>query len=509
MIGPSKDNRSVDSRWSGILHRRFAKGGGSFGPFNYAIGVDGSPIEAIKSAQDYPLQSESSGNAHTRFLASLTFWHEAAHLSQYVSTSFGLRGLRRSLICLRYLIEGVHWPLPILSRYERGGFPEGCSEHEIKALGRFLNFLDTFDQLRIHCSALDPMSSGVGIRADAVPWSPWLFYGGFFEKSGDERRDLLKDLNIPILNQILITSSDGKEASQVVLNAAAIMEGFALATELNHVVNALGFDRAEEVFNFLPKGSEYVAALEYGLSSGAFTLRNMLVPYAICADVALMYDPFVLFDSPNLEQPSNGQPPDQYPGQTYIAACQAAAQLESPRSSEREELERYYRELCLRMGLPTPEWMATRAHEVAVRLLRTVDTPLTTWLGKAMIMHEKGLELRMRSPCSSAVGLMTSNGILDVVEACRPYVSMYDIRSRQPEHFDPSCVDILTLHNLMFASMRDTSITCPLKLGAPFECHSAGKGDNTLCVFKNHDGVKIGECLVDLFEKACHLVDNV
>ena len=101
-------------------------------------------------------------------------------------------------------------------------------------------------------------------------------------------------------------------AHEVVLNAAALMEGFALLVELSQVFNALG-NRIDP--DDVPSaGPEYWAALEFAFASKACSVSNRLPTTAVCIHLALMYDPFVLFDSPSIEVPTDGRPADQHPG---------------------------------------------------------------------------------------------------------------------------------------------------------------------------------------------------
>jgi hypothetical protein len=490
------------THYPGLTRRFTARKRGGFYPFTYSIALRGSVTEALGSAQSYPFPKPVSNEMMQKFESMLTFWHEAAHLSQYVSSAFGLRALRRSLISLRYLKEGGPWQLPV-GRW-LFDLPER-NDHQNRAMGRFLNFVDTIDQLQLHVDQADEMPdpSGPPVQLFWEPWSPYLFSG--------VDRDFLQFQRetIPVFRQPHVWLRKENNPESVMLNAAALMEGFALLVELNNIYNALGLDTdsREELAQIASSGNEYIAALQYGLGRGSFTEATMIPVLTTCIDIALMYDPFVLYNSPNLEMPGPEIPPDQYPGETFVLACSAAGHITPPR--DWDDLGRFYAALCDYMNLPSPEWMAMRAHEVASNLLSSRgDAPLeNVWLGAATAMHLTALEQRVRNPRTFAGNLVTTDGILDVVERCVPHISFYNLRNHEPEgsyHHYAKNIDLLSLHSLILQAITQPRIDCPLKKGDPFFCPSALSGPDELCVFPLVDGDQ-RECLVDVFEQLCKL----
>jgi hypothetical protein len=492
----------MDMPYAGLARRLSSRKRGGFYPFTYSIALRGSVTEAISSAKSYPFAKPVSNETMQKFESTLTFWHEAAHLAQYVSSAFGLRALRRSLIAFRYLKEGGPWQLPVGSWLLE--LPER-NDHQNRAMGRFLNFADAVDQLQLHVDQADEMpdASGPPVQLFWEPWSPVLFWGVNLDFLEDQRETL------PVFRQPHVWLRKEKNAESVMLNAAVLMEGFALLVELNNICNALGLDAdsLEKLTQITSSGNEYMAALQYGLDRGSFTEVTMIPVLAVCIDLALMYDPFVLYNSPNLEMPGPETPPDQYPGETFVLACSAAGHITPPR--DWDDLGRFYTALCDYMNLPSPEWMAMRTHEVASNLLSsTGDTPLeNVWLGAATAMHHSALELRVRNPQDFTRKLLTTDGILDVAERCVPHVSFYNLRDHQPEgsyHHYAKNIDLLSLHSLIHQAILQPRIDCPLKGGSPFFCPSSLSGPDTLCVFPMADGGQ-RECLVDIFEKLCKL----
>ena len=178
-------------------------------------------------------------------------------------------------------------------------------------------------------------------------WNPF-FFTGMPPEAREEFAGQLRAKGTPILRQphVWLTLASGAES--VLLNAAALMEGFALLVEVNHTYNALAMNMDEVIKtdDILSSGNEYLAAVILGSELGAFQMESMIPTVAICIDLALMYDPFVLFNSPNLEAPGPGVPPDRYPGETFVLACQSAATIDPIRKWEDAELTRFYSELC-------------------------------------------------------------------------------------------------------------------------------------------------------------------
>jgi hypothetical protein len=483
------------------LSRRLAHGEGDFSPFTYSIGLEAPLRETLAAFKEYPLPQPVSEEAIAELSKSLTFVHEAAHLAQYVTCSFGLRTLRRTLICNRYLYEGGPWQLPVTTSMRERLFEHGdeLDDHERRAYLRFFAFLEAADQLRIHTYTSDATSDQRRIELGWEPWSAYYFMLAPDDpKARVELAPRLQEGGVKIHRLPHLTFTDAAGTQAVVLNAAALMETFALLVELNHIYNALG--TTIDPFELVPDGKRYLAALEFALESGACSEANMLLTVAVCIDLALMYDPFVLFDAPSVELPPDDRPADQLPGETFINACAAAARIEPIQSFEQAEVARFYRALCDEMDLPSPEWMSERAARRASQILADSGVEVErAWLGKALRIHADALRYRLGRPASLPCDLLASDPMFDVVEICMPEVSYFDLTSHEPEHFHPGSIDLLTVHNLIWQALSQERIDCPLKQGDPFYCESALAAPDKLCVWSG------SECLVDLFERDYNL----
>ena len=289
---------------------------GQFSPFAYSIGLECSVQESAEATQAYPIPEPVSDETLAQFLRSLTFFHEAIHLCQYISTSFGLRTLRFTNILLSRLSKGKRWKLPIaqslLDRLEELSPEEGnCYE-------ACLLFLDAMYQVQLDHSArpTEPGDIETGITVEFLPWSPHLFQ---VEQENPEAREkyveALRGAGIHLRKLPRLRAVHSKGAYQIVLNAAALVEGYAIIGELNHIHNALNLF-PDEAIALLPPGNEYHVLLTYLLQDGLCSWDVLMPTLAICIDAALMYDPFVLFNVPWDVADAQGRY-DQYPGETF------------------------------------------------------------------------------------------------------------------------------------------------------------------------------------------------
>jgi hypothetical protein len=504
-----------------VLTRNFEKGRGSFHPFTYSIGLPGTLQEAIGNAPAYPLPQPVSDEMMAQLVTTLTFAHEALRLAQYTSCSFGLRTLRRSLIALHYL-EKRHWEQPIGTKLLQKVTDGTADDLDRRMLIRILSFLEAAQQLRLSVESLSepPLMEGDALCVDFEPWTAYFHlrvadaeHPNVFETREGRHKWAAELDRIGVQIHQLPVLYHGRADGCVALtfNAAALMEGYALMYELNSLHNALGRQVHEMLESVVPSGTEYLASAEYALRSGACNLSNFVLTVEILTDVALMYDPFILFNSPSVEKPSAGQVPDQLPGVTFLHACEAAKRLRPITEYDPDDLRRYYRELCRELGFPSPKEMAQKAHEVVSSLQRQIPSGSDTsvWLAGAIEMHAAALEVRLQDPELFPVHLATGEGIFDVLTRCGSHVSIYHIDELEPTSTFPEAnrtkswcenMDLLMLHSLLVDCFVADRIDCPLKKGDPFWCQSATGAAGDLCAFQI-DGRTIGECLVDVFER--------
>jgi hypothetical protein len=180
-----------------------------------------------------------------------------------------------------------------------------------------------------------------------------------------------------------------------------------------------------------------------------------------------------------------------------VLACEAAREIDPVESNEPAEIDRFYRAVCARMGLPSPDWMAEKAATTAADIMaRNVDIADSAWLMKAFRLHEAALRYRLERPTTLAFGLLSSQSVFDLLTLSVPYLSYFRLHTREPENDISRSIDLLTVHNLIWQALSGPHVVCPLKQGEPFFCASALLDAGTMCA--GADGVA---CLAGQFER--------
>ncbi|MET0396980.1 MAG: hypothetical protein ABW277_09180 [Longimicrobiaceae bacterium] len=480
------------------LKRRLAeylREDGRYSPFTYTIGLRSSILDAEASIRSYPLPNPLSNEDLSEFLRSLTFFHEWAHLCQFLTTAYGLRVLRYTIVCLRNLSRCESWQMPIVSTLLNR--LTALSAHEMTTLEGALIFLDAMDQLRLDVSSVStpPMEPRNVIDVEFLPWSPHFI--PIAHQSLQRHRDFAEEMvnrgthirKLPVLH-----FRTAKGEYRIVLNVAVLMEAYAVLVEMNHIYNALGLS-AEEVFTLLPKGDEYHVLIVYMIYMNYCDWSNLLPTLGVCIDAAMMYDPFVLYDVPWDVSDEQGRG-DQYPGETFLTICGALRNTAPITEHTPEDTSRFYKELCANAGLPAPEWMATRSSEVANSILNQSRWQ-DTLMGCAVKAHADALNFRCDTGAAFPHFLPTTGWLNEFVQLAGPAVSFFDLGTRQPNLFDPRKVDAVTVHSLLLQAFVSSDIQCPLKEGDPFYCPSAGLPHASECVWRHEGGTR--ECLLGTF----------
>jgi hypothetical protein len=470
------------------LRRHFAETSGHCSPFTYSIGLSSPLAEHASDGRSYPLALPLLPEVEEELARQLTLEHESVHLAQYVSTSFGLRTLRRTNIALRYLAELTPIKLPVLQTIWHEVTTSGSEPHA-KALARMLVFLDSADQMRLHRYDIPPEllsddPEREGQDTLEISWEPWtpLF---FTDATTDllSRRKLAPTLSVQIMHQPHLILQSGRRGQRVVINAAALMESFAIVVECNLLKNALGDEGPAAVVEYLDniesdEGTGYIACATYAVSAGACSGPYVIDMFAILVDVALMYDPFVLFNAPSFDLPTEDQHSDQLPGETFVRACRVARDLPPVTSNDPDDLSRFYRSLCRGMGIPSPEWMAETAAESAAELLaRSGGAASNILLSQAFFMHDAALRVRAQRPTTLPIEFLQGSGIVDVLSAGFPYISFYNLKSGAAEELREKNTKLVSIHGMVWLALTESELHCPLAIGEPFFCPSAGRGE--------------------------------
>jgi hypothetical protein len=472
---------------------------GRFSPFTYTIGLESSLRDSEDSQQNYPIPKPVSEETFRQFIVSLTFFHEAVHFGQFISTAFGLRTLRCTLIVLKHLLHERGWQLPLESLIGRMYDPPS---ERFAAAQSFLLFLDAMDQMRLHQDlSTTPADIPEFVMLEFLPWSPHFF---LLEDQGRESREKfarhLRGLNAHVRKLPVISVTRNRFQHQIVVNAASLAEGYALVTELNHIVNALRLPLADAL-GLASHGNKYVALMSYLLDRNYCSTEHVLFTLTVCIDAALMYVPSVLYNVPWDGVDQSGRC-EQYPGETFISLCEALPKTKPVQGFE--DVARFHKDLCANAGLPDPQWMAEKSLEVARAVRAKAPAGSTPLLANAIDAHMDALEYRCAKGPAFPSLLTTTECIYDLLHKARRALTFYNLHTRAPDFFDPRKIDTITIHSILLQAISQPSIQCPLKLGNPFFCNSAAKEDKVLCVWKHEFGTS--ECLLDVLERACGFV---
>lgn len=485
-----------------LMQQHYHKSG-SFRPFCYAVGLEASPSASLKGIQKYPLRHPESISTLKAFGKSLAFVHETTHMAQYLSSAAGLRSLRGTLTCLSYLFQRRDWQLPIFEFLARRARRRELDEFQEQAFLRFLIILDLVDQLRIQVGerSLEKPLSDLQAYIYWEEWSPHLPFLLVDEtKSREEILEKIDKMGGLVRKIPHIRIRHGNVETDVILNVALLMEAFAAIAELNHLHNAFQDQlTVQELYDIIPKSIPYVAPLIYALEMGACTITN-LASFAICIDLALMYDPLILFGSDYWDKPEDGGMPDCYPGETFVRACKVSGEIKA--ISCPEDVPRFYKDLCKALKMPSPRSMAKRTFDVAKKMLARNPNP-NAFLRKALAAHCDCLYLRLESAEEFPKRLATCDGILDALEVGESCLTFFNLRRKKPEIFDARKVDVLTLHNIVWQMLTRGRIDCPLKYGEPFFCPYGSKNPSVVCYVRTDFGAQV--CPVYVLENRCLL----
>jgi hypothetical protein len=478
---------------------------GSFSPFCYAIGLESPLVELEDSMQEYPLAQPVDEGQLRSFIRSLTFFHEAKHVCQFASTAYGLRTLRYTLSLLAGLAEQPGWQLPIAQGLHNRLLETGTlSQADLRAYDACVMFLDGMDQLRLHHHQTPVSGTNQGlVHVEYMPWSPHFFV--LPDQSDQGRAEYaahLRSIGAHVRSLPRLELAAEGRFERVVINVAVLMECAAVLTEVSHIWNALHWP-VDDCLRLVPQGREYLVLIDYALHTKVCTPEALVLTLLIVIDAALMYDPNVLYNVPWDIPDAEGRT-DRYPGQTFIELCDAARRLTPLRSYERAEVMRFYGELCESAGLPTPEWMTQAARERAQFLLARAPEGEQALMGRALRAHHDALAYRSEYGAAEwPVFLPTTEGLYETTRRILPALSFYNQQTGQPDRFDPANADTLTVHSILRQAAAGASIDCPLKLGRPFSCPSAGASSQSLCVWEY--GGRRHECQLDLLERQLKL----
>ena len=430
-------------------------------------------------------------------MRSLTYIHECAHLAQFVSCSYGLRVLRYTNICLRYVMKMHGIKLPLLDFLLKS---ENLKETESTAIDRFLVFWDINQQLALNTKLEIQDNSSANSGEFLVKWRLWSPHFYLFDSSSLNISEMefarIVEENSSYVRKIpYITTQFGRIHSRLEVNVASLMEVYAVMVELNHLINATNGDIVD-LMKLTPKSFGYYENFFFLLQHTKDIYTSLIILTA-CVDIALMYDPFILFNTTLMLKPEDKNHYDIYPGETFIRACEAAKELPVPKDGY-EHYRNYHNELCAKMNIPSPQWMAEKAYKVICSLMRNLDIEQTI-LGRAYEFHKNALKLRCDDAALFPFILPITN-LMRIVEMGSKCVTFYNINTQQPLSSYEDRLDVIQMYDLLVQVLFSQDVVCSLKQGKPFYCDKSDDADNILCGFITPDQ-KLHECKADIFDR--------
>jgi hypothetical protein len=269
---------------------------GVFYPHMYALGLSTSLEETFESFRDYPVDDKTFLTIRESFNSCLTYFHEINHLALYTGTLWGARIMRSFFIVIKALSkhnifnnEGSNITLP----YIKMNLKEILSDDYL--FQRILFFIDGFYQLHTtpfinHDSII--LEENELIRIQDVFTAPICAFLPNLINS----QDLIKRTNhipkkIPVLH-----IKYPEHTCSVPITLSLLLENAAKVTEYHHLSSLnpkLGaHESIELLFNTF---NEYTILLHYLLYSGICTTQNLFLTYSVLVDIALNYEPTILY----------------------------------------------------------------------------------------------------------------------------------------------------------------------------------------------------------------------
>ncbi|WBO86851.1 hypothetical protein [Hymenobacter yonginensis] len=471
--------------------RLSSKRRGVFHPFSYAIGLDGEFDEFEDALQRYPIAQPYTHESIEMLGKSMSFIHEYAHLMQYLSTSFGLRCIRSTIITLNRLSKSKRTSIPVINN----NFASETSNYE--DLSRYLFYLECIDQLSIHKKTTHSITHNELPILWLELWNP--FHNTVISEDNINRISLYLNNNITSKYLPHLLYYEKGRVVDVIVTAAILMEAFAVLAEANNIGNA--FNQEVDllfILGIVPEEAEYTSLIAYAAKIGMLKF-NSIIPLMICIDIALMYDPFILFNINTLVNNNTDGIADEYPGMIFFNACNEALDCSFESFND---VKQFYSNICDKMKIPPPEQMAFMAHERAENIYKTTSDE--TLMGYAFRMHVALLKARRDDPYHFFSKIIRSDSIWDLLDLIYKDATFYSIADKKPlgEFFFK--LDTLTAHAIIKQLLLNKRLDCPLKYGIPLRCPNAGQKWSTVCSWKHNN--KEYDCFVLVVENILGII---
>ena len=481
---------------------------GTFTHQAYAIGLLEPLNEVLANLPAYPLDT-GDAEGMRRFHSALVLYHETTHYAQFVSTAFGLQMARMTNICATRLMQHGPWQLPVLDHLD---------DADGEDVDRFFAFKYLIESVQ---SREQRYPVPPGVAADSVTLIGRRSSPSFYLVPEDDPQSLAaiaaSGSQLHADYHVLRGIGNGM-VSDVALNTAALMEGYAHATEMNHVANALGMDRLMARIDAYPP--IYTAAMAAYLMVYELPVPYMILNLAALIDIALMYSPHILYNIGPCHRLDHGGDRYRMPADIFIEACAKARSVEPIGDHAPAEVQRFQDAVCRAMNVPTTAEMVRlcleRLAKIGLRTRNDCDrvfldaTPMHPL--KAFALHWLALDYRQKHQEGFCVEMFKTDRLIEILEPARRHITFFDLRTRQPHEFHPGRLYYSSQSALVWATLHARRLDCPLKRGHPYFCPNGGSSHDQLCVFHgNEDEAKRSgmaleqECILDIFERTAGL----
>lgn len=299
----------------------------------------------------------------------------------------------------------------------------------------------------------------------------------------------------PCLRSLLYYQNQ-MSGSDFVNNTATLFEGFAFAAEINIIVNAvpsIAKDR-DSFVQFLNERTTqakplYSRTLNYCLEDFEFPVETILFSHAAIIDIALMSAQVHLSHA---MRPTN---PFVDPFEMFLWAGKAASSVAPLRSGDDEEVQRFQDDICRLMKMGTTSEMALIALDDLKQVTgidhRKIENILPELWDEGIrssiwsfAKHIQFLTVRLKYGAGFCSAMIEPYFIRMIYQSNASQLNFYDIDTRKPEIFDnPSAVVPAVIGAIAegLATGKMLPDLCPLKIGKPFFCPSADRGEYAYC----------------------------
>lgn len=497
------------------LRRSLETTHGAFFPHLYAIGTLGDELPNTDTITSF-LEKRSTSDHETEH-SLLVFVHEATHLVQFLSTTFGLSAARSADFLVSHMLKNTSQSFPRTVKFDDTKPTLGLTGEMQYVVLRYWEMQYFFDE-ELNIREIEyKRNELVSIPENSYAVIGYPLTMAEFTRVSTNLEDKIRLSNGRQLTTYWATraKSDQIEVS-CKLNAAALFETAAVISELYIIGNrrsqAMEINEVWKHIDGLPDRYKLV----FYIYRDHYRLNEQLMLPQLCAliDLCLMQDGYILERSYVFDKSDGEKNPYITQGALLFKVFEAAGQVEDFCISSDDivqqidesflsNLQDYQDRVADAAGLVRTDEMLQRSIDFLEK-----ETTLQTWKADAKLknipyiasidfrhgylLHYKILKMRQKIRC----GFLISSGIDFLLAAFE--VIKKDVQHINLRDSEVSKMSVTTHPFLVQACVREllatTSKICPFQRGRPFFCETAFKferycaaeysnGDLTYCPF--------------------------